>query len=66
MPTRWEKGERWCPVRVRATPTHQALSCGHVQVRLSMNRIKQVLSERLKEHEDTHIRVQLKAVIDAL
>ncbi|GAB4815920.1 hypothetical protein N2152v2_002966 [Parachlorella kessleri] len=36
------------------------------KVRLSMNRIKQVLSERLKEHEDPHIRMQLKAVIDAM
>lgn len=36
------------------------------KVRLSMNRIKQVLSERLSEHEDPKIRKELKAVIDAM
>lgn len=36
------------------------------KVRKSMNRIKQVLSERLKEHEDPQIRMELKAFIDAM
>ncbi|EFN53646.1 hypothetical protein CHLNCDRAFT_136365 [Chlorella variabilis] len=36
------------------------------KVRKSMNRIKQVLSERLKEHEDPTIRMELKAFIDGM
>ncbi|PRW33521.1 39S ribosomal mitochondrial [Chlorella sorokiniana] len=36
------------------------------KVRKSMARIKHVMSERLAEHEDPHVRLQLKAFIDAL
>eukprot|EP00887_Chlorella_sp_A99_P002929 scaffold24.g2929.t1 len=36
------------------------------KVRRSMNRIKQVLSERLREHDDPRVRAELKAVIDAM
>ncbi|KAL4537984.1 hypothetical protein Ndes2526B_g04164 [Nannochloris sp. 'desiccata'] len=36
------------------------------KVRKGMNRIKQVMSERLKEHEDLHMRMQLKAFIDSM
>ena len=35
-------------------------------VRKSMGRIKQVMSERLAEHEDAEARMKLKAFIDAL
>ena len=36
------------------------------KVRKSMGRIKQVLSERLGEHEDPAVRLQLKTFIDAM
>jgi hypothetical protein len=36
------------------------------KVRKSMNRIKQVLSERLGEHDDPQVRIELKAFIDAM
>lgn len=36
------------------------------KVRKGMNRIKQVMSERLKEHEDPAVRLQLKAFIDSM
>lgn len=36
------------------------------KVRKSMGRIKQVLSERLEEHSDPTVRLQLKTFIDAM
>ena len=36
------------------------------KVRKGMNRIKQVMSERLSEHDDPHMRMQLKAFIDSM
>ena len=36
------------------------------KVRKGMSRIKHVMSERLQEHEDPTIRMQLKAFIDAM
>lgn len=36
------------------------------KVRKSMNRIKQVMGERLKEHDDPQVRDKLRAFIDAL
>lgn len=36
------------------------------KVRKSMGRMKQVMSERLREHEDPQVRMQLKAFIDAM
>jgi ribosomal protein L29 len=36
------------------------------KVRKAMCRIKLVLSERIKEHEDPNIRMELKAFIDAM
>jgi len=36
------------------------------KVKLSMNRIKQVMSERLSEHDDLNTRAYLKAFIDAM
>lgn len=36
------------------------------KVRKGMNRIKQVMSERLREHEDVDVRIQLKAFIDSM
>ena len=63
----WQALE-WPPVRGRRrwrsplpSPAPQTL-----QVRKSMNRIKQVMGERLREHEDPKTRAELKAFIDAL
>ena len=36
------------------------------KVRKGMNRIKQVMAERLNEHDDPTVRMNLKAFIDAM
>jgi hypothetical protein len=36
------------------------------KVRKGLNRIKQVMSERLDEHQDPSVRLQLKAFIDSM
>jgi hypothetical protein len=42
------------------------IECVALQVKKSLNRIKQVMSERLKEHDDPLVRKELHNFINAL
>lgn len=55
-----------CWWRARGDPSSHLPLCLRPQVRKSMARIKGVLTERLAEHEDPAVRLQLKAFIDGL